>query len=112
ARLAAAYRSSPRPRRDLRVVPAESRRRTRRTGDRLSVSPQHRKGLLVSQVFPPDPAAVARVMGDVGTELVARGSDVVVFTSDRGYDDPSVKYPSRSDAGGVKVRRLPFCSFG
>ena len=71
-----------------------------------------RKILLVSQVYPPDPAAVARVMGDVGAELSARGNDVVALTSDRGYDDPSVKYPSQSFSDGVQVRRLPFCSFG
>ena len=71
-----------------------------------------RKILLVSQVFPPDPAAVARVMGDVGAELAARGHEVVVLTSDRGYDDPTVKYPTRSESDGVRIRRLPFCSFG
>jgi colanic acid biosynthesis glycosyl transferase WcaI len=71
-----------------------------------------RKILLVSQVFPPDPAAVARVMGDVGTELAARGNEVVVLTADRGYDDPTVKYPARSESAGVRIRRLPFCSFG
>jgi colanic acid biosynthesis glycosyl transferase WcaI len=70
------------------------------------------KALLVSQVFPPDPAAVARVMGDVGAELAMRGHEVVALTSDSGYDDPTVKYPSRSVADGVRVRRLPFCSFG
>jgi colanic acid biosynthesis glycosyl transferase WcaI len=51
-------------------------------------------------------------MGDVGAELVRRGNEVTAFTSDRGYDDPTVKYPSRSDYAGVSVRRLPFCSFG
>jgi colanic acid biosynthesis glycosyl transferase WcaI len=71
-----------------------------------------RKILLVSQVYPPDPAAVARVMGDVGAELAARGHEVVVLTSNRGYDDPTVKYPPRSEADGVRIRRLPFCSFG
>jgi hypothetical protein len=70
------------------------------------------KILLVSQVFPPDPAAVARVMGDVGAELSARGHEVVALTSDRGYDDPGVKYASRGIENGVDVRRLPFCSFG
>jgi colanic acid biosynthesis glycosyl transferase WcaI len=94
------------------VVPAESRRRAWRTGDRLSGLGLRKKILLVSQVFPPDPAAVARVMGDVGSELATRGNDVVALTSDHGYDDPTVKYPSRSDYDGVKVRRLPFCSFG
>src|SRR3954470_4686607 len=71
-----------------------------------------RQILLVSQVFPPDPAAVARVMGDVGAELAARGHEVVVLTSDRGYDDPAVKYPSHSESERIQIRRLPFCSFG
>jgi len=93
------------------VVPAERRRGTQRNGERLSGF-ERTKILLVSQVYPPDPAAVARVMGDVGAELAARGNEVVVFTSDRGYDDPTVRYPRRSDSGGVQVRRLPFCSFG
>jgi colanic acid biosynthesis glycosyl transferase WcaI len=51
-------------------------------------------------------------MGDVGAELSARGHDVVALTSDRGYDDPGVKYPQRGIENGVDVRRLPFCSFG
>jgi glycosyltransferase involved in cell wall biosynthesis len=51
-------------------------------------------------------------MGDVGAELSNRGHEVVALTSDRGYDDPSVRYPSRSTESGVRVRRLPFCSFG
>jgi hypothetical protein len=51
-------------------------------------------------------------MGDVGAELAARGHDAVVLTSDRGYDDPTARYPSRERSGGVEIRRLPFCSFG
>jgi glycosyltransferase involved in cell wall biosynthesis len=68
--------------------------------------------LLVSQVYAPDPAAVARLMADVGTELAVRGNDVIVLTADRGYDNPGVKYPRRSIVDGVEIRRLPFCSFG
>ena len=71
-----------------------------------------RKILLISQVYAPDPAAVARLMADVGTELAARGNEVVVLTADRGYDDPSVRYEARSVVDGVDIRRLPFCSFG
>jgi len=51
-------------------------------------------------------------MGDVSSELAARENDVVILTSDRGYDDPTVKFPSHSDVGRMKIRRLPFCSFG
>jgi colanic acid biosynthesis glycosyl transferase WcaI len=68
--------------------------------------------LLVSQVYAPDPAAVARLMADVGTELARRGNEVIVLTADRGYDDPSVKYAPRSMSDGIDIRRLPFCSFG
>ena len=71
-----------------------------------------RKILVVSQVYAPDPAAVARLVADVGTELAQRGHEVIVLTSDRGYDDPRVKYPSATTAEGVEVRRLAFCSFG
>ena len=71
-----------------------------------------RRILLVSQVYAPDPAAVARLVADVSTELAHRGHDVIVLTADRGYDDPTIKYPSAKTADGVDVRRLPFCSFG
>ena len=71
-----------------------------------------RRILLVSQVYAPDPAAVARLMADVGTELRRRGHDVIVLTADRGYDNPSIKYSSATTPEGVDVRRLPLCSFG
>lgn len=71
-----------------------------------------RRILLVSQVYAPDPAAVARLVADVSAELAHRGHDVIVLTADRGYDDPSIKYTSARTADGVDVRRLPFCSFG
>lgn len=71
-----------------------------------------RKILLVSQVYAPDPAAVARLMADVGAELARRGHEVIVLTAARGYDDPTVTYASAITADGVDVRRLPFCSFG
>ena len=71
-----------------------------------------RKILLISQVYAPDPAAVARLVADVGVELAQRGHEVVVLTADRGYDDPTVRYASARTPEGIDVRRLPFCSFG
>src|SRR5215213_871787 len=71
-----------------------------------------RKILLVSQVYAPDPAAVARLVADVGSELARRGHQVIVLTSDRGYDNPTVKYNTATTPEGVDVQRLPFCSFG
>lgn len=70
------------------------------------------KILLVSQVYAPDPAAVARLMADVGTELAQRGHEVVVLTADRGYDNPAVKYKASVTDEGIAIRRLPLCSFG
>ncbi len=68
--------------------------------------------LLLSQVYPPDPASVGQHMADAAVELARRGHRVVVLTADRGYDDPSVRYPTREVREGVEVHRLPWCSFG
>ena len=35
-----------------------------------------------------------------------------MYTSARGYDDPSKVYPSRETRDGVEIRRLPLSSFG
>lgn len=68
--------------------------------------------LVMSQVYVPDPASVGQHMADAAAELAARGYRVVVLTSGRGYDDPTVKYPPRETLSGVDVRRLPLSSFG
>lgn len=68
--------------------------------------------LVISQVYPPDPAAVGQYIADACEEIAARGWDVVVYTSARGYDDPSQRYPAREILRGVTVRRLPLSSFG
>jgi len=77
------------------------------------VKPDRRpKLLIVSQVYAPDPAAVGQYVTDAAEEMVARGWDVLVYTSRRGYDDPSIRYPAAEVRGGVQVRRLPLSSFG
>jgi colanic acid biosynthesis glycosyl transferase WcaI len=68
--------------------------------------------LILSQVYVPDPAAVGQHMADAATELARRGHRVVVLTSNRGYDDPSVEYAAREVIDGVEVRRIPWTSFG
>lgn len=68
--------------------------------------------LVLSQVYPPDPAAVGQHMADVAKAMAARGWRVVVLTADRGYDDPAIRYPRRETRDGVLVRRLPLASFG
>lgn len=68
--------------------------------------------LVVSQVYVPDPAAVGQHMASAAEALHERGTEVVVLTADRGYDDPKVRYARRETRGGVDVRRLPFSSLG
>lgn len=68
--------------------------------------------LILSQVYPPDPAAVGQHIADAAEEMVRRGWRVVIYTSARGYDDTSQRYPRRECRNGVEVRRLPLSSFG
>ena len=68
--------------------------------------------LVISQVYVPDPAAVGQYIADAAEEMARRGWDVDVITASRGYDDPSVRYPSRETRAGVTVRRLSLSSFG
>jgi colanic acid biosynthesis glycosyl transferase WcaI len=68
--------------------------------------------LVITQVYPPDPAAVGQQLADASEAMVRRGWRVVVYTAGRGYDDPSVKFAARERRAGVEVRRLPLSSFG
>ncbi|MCH8314660.1 MAG: glycosyltransferase family 4 protein [Planctomycetes bacterium] len=68
--------------------------------------------LILSQVYPPDPASVGQHIADVAVAMVKRGYRVVVLTANRGYNDPSVKYESKELRDGVNVRRLRLSSFG
>jgi len=76
------------------------------------VTDSARTFVFLSQVYVPDPAAVGQHLADAAEELARRGHRVIVFTSSRGYDDPSAVYPSRESLRGVDVRRVPFASFG
>jgi glycosyltransferase involved in cell wall biosynthesis len=68
--------------------------------------------LIITQVYVPDPASVGQHVADVAKEMVRRGWRVLVYTSARGYDDPSQRYRRRETLDGVDVRRLPLSSFG
>jgi len=84
-------------------------------GDRFGIptmSGNSKTLLIITQVYVPDPASVGQHIADVAEEMVLRGWRVVVYTSARGYDDPSQRYPSRETLDGVDVRRLPLSSFG
>src|SRR5688500_9698441 len=79
---------------------------------RLMPASQQRTFLVLSQVYPPDPASVGQHMHDAAAEMVRRGWRVIVYCADSGYNDPSQKYPRREIRDGVEIRRLPWASFG
>ena len=68
--------------------------------------------LIFTQVYVPDPAAVGQYIADAAAELVKEGKRVIVYTANRGYDDPSLVLKQNECIDGVEVRRLPFSSFG
>lgn len=70
------------------------------------------KFLIISQVFPPDPAAVGQYFDEAAQALRDAGVEVTVLTANRGYDDPDERFEAFEDRGGVQVRRLPASSFG
>ncbi len=67
---------------------------------------------VITQVYPPDPAAVGQHIADVAEAMAASGWGVTVYTANRGYDDPQACYPARESRRGVEVRRFKHSSFG
>lgn len=67
---------------------------------------------LLTQTYPPDPAAVGQHMADLAAGMVQRGHAVNVITSARGYDDPSRAYPRLEVHDGVTIHRVGGSSFG
>lgn len=88
--------------------------RARSVAGRLDVTTDKRSKtiLVLSQVYVPDPASVGQHMADAAAGMARRGHRVVALVANRGYDDPSRKYPVRETRDGVCVRRLPLSSFG
>ena len=78
----------------------------------MTTRPRPRTLLVISQVYVPDPASVGQHMHDASAEMARRGWRVIVYTSRRGYDDPSRVYPKRQTIDGVEIHRLGFSSFG
>ena len=76
------------------------------------MSQTKRSYVFVTQVYVPDPNATGQHLADVAEELARRGHDVVVYTSNRGYDNPEVFYPPTEKRHGVTIRRLPLSHFG
>lgn len=73
----------------------------------------NRKTLLVlTQVYPPDPASVGQHMADVAESMAQKNWDVIVLTPNRGYDNYQDKFQNFELLNGVQVSRLSFTSFG
>jgi glycosyltransferase involved in cell wall biosynthesis len=70
------------------------------------------KVLLLNQCFYPDVVSTAQHLTDLATELAARGDDVTVIASDRGYDDPTVRFPRREIWKNIHIIRIPSLSLG
>ncbi|OGW91502.1 MAG: hypothetical protein A3D28_02890 [Omnitrophica bacterium RIFCSPHIGHO2_02_FULL_63_14] len=70
------------------------------------------KILLVNQAFYPDVVSTAQHLTDLAVGLAAAGHEVAVLCSDRGYDDPSKRYPKAGTHRGVSVRRVSCLSPG
>ena len=68
--------------------------------------------LILTQVYLPDAAAAGQYMAEAASAMVERGWRVVVLTSGRGYEDPSIRHPARETIDGVDVRRIPLSSLG
>ena len=76
------------------------------------MSETKRAYVFVTQVYVPDPNATGQHLADVAEELARRGHDVVVYTSNRGYDNPENFYPRKETRNGVTICRLPMSHFG
>ena len=70
------------------------------------------KVLLLNQCFYPDVVSTAQHLTELATELSARGHDVTVIASDRGYDDPAKRFPRRESWNNINIVRIPSLSLG
>src|SRR5882724_5861025 len=70
------------------------------------------KVLLLNQCFFPDVVSTAQYLTDLATELVERGHSVTVIAGNRGYDDPTLRFPRREVWKGITIIRIPTLTFG
>ena len=70
------------------------------------------KFLLLNQCFYPDVVSTAQHLTDLATELSARGHEVAVIASDRGYDDPSLRFRRNETWNNIRIIRIPSLSLG
>ena len=70
------------------------------------------KILLLNQVFYPDVVSTAQHLADLATALRARGHEVTVISSRRGYEHPETLFPARETWRGIKIIRVFSTRFG
>ena len=70
------------------------------------------KVLLLNQCFWPDVMATSQQLTGVARGLAGRGHSVTVITSRRGYDDATLRFPSRELWNGIDIIRLPSIGLG
>ena len=56
--------------------------------------------------------ATAQQLTDLALGLKEKGHDVTVVTGDRGYDDPTQRFPRRETWNGIKIIRISSLSLG
>ncbi|MDB2506768.1 glycosyltransferase family 4 protein [Opitutales bacterium] len=74
--------------------------------------PSPKNFLIITQVFSPDPAAVGQYFDEAAQAIAGTGASVTVLTANRGYDNPDEQFAAKEDRDGIRIRRLPFSSFG
>ncbi len=70
------------------------------------------KVLLLNQCFWPDVVSTAQHLTDLAVELANRGHEVTVVAGDRGYDNPSRRFPRRETWRGIKIVRISELNHG
>jgi len=68
--------------------------------------------LLLNQCFYPDVMATAQHLTDLAVGLQRKGHQVTVVTSDRGYDNPSRRFPRREVWNGIQIIRISSLALG
>lgn len=62
--------------------------------------------LLLNQCFYPDHVATAQYLTDLAHGLKEAGHEVTVVASSRGYDDPTLRYPTYERWEGMEIHRI------
>src|ERR1035437_9560668 len=70
------------------------------------------KILLLNQCFYPEVIASGPYLATVGTELAKHGHDVTAVCSQRGYDNPQIRYPKRETWKDIEILRVPVLALG